>query len=123
MHVNTDGAVGVKIQEHILKTAVIKIWVYSIGTVHEASTEAEKGAYVMNYLRFAVASKSISAGWMKEEDIKNTLSNIFIRYSNAEHGGDWLLDQLALQEKVFRVTNTFSNIAKWMHKCLPKQSL
>lgn len=49
---------------------------------------------------------------MKEEDIKTALSNVFIRHSHAEHAGDWLLDQLALQEKVFGVTNTFSNIAK-----------
>lgn len=123
MHFNTDGAGGVKIHKHILKTAVINIWVYSIGTVHEASTEAEKDVYVMNYLRSASRLGVKSASWVKEEDIKNTLSNVFIRYSNAEHGGDWLLDQLALKEELSGVTNTFSNIAKWMHKWLSKQSL
>lgn len=81
--------------------------------------EAEKDAYVMNQLH----SELKSAVWVKEEDIKTALSNVFIRHSHAEHAGDWLLDQLALQEKVFGVTNTFSNIAKWMHKRLHKQSL
>ncbi len=53
MHFDKDGAIGVEIHEHIMKTAVINIWVYSIGAVHEESTEAEKDAYVMNYLRSA----------------------------------------------------------------------
>lgn len=50
---NRVGAIGVKIRGHILETAVINIRVYSIATAHEASTEAEKDAYVMNYLRSA----------------------------------------------------------------------
>lgn len=33
-----------------LKTAVINICIYSIAMVHEASVEAEKDAYIMNYL-------------------------------------------------------------------------
>lgn len=37
----------------MLKTAVINICVYSTGMVHEAGMEAEKDAYVMNYLRSA----------------------------------------------------------------------
>lgn len=75
--------------------------------VHEVSKQAEKDAYVMNYLYSAFCLEVKSACWVKEEDIKNALSNVFIRYSNAEHAGEWLLDQLALQEKVSRVTNTF----------------
>lgn len=54
MHLNYDGTIGLKIHTDILKTAVINMWVYSIGTVHEASKEAEKDAYVMNYLRSAL---------------------------------------------------------------------
>lgn len=66
----------------------------------------------MNYLRSAFCSELTPARRVKEENISNAASNRFTGYSDAEHGGEWLLDQLALQEKVFRVTETFSNTAK-----------
>lgn len=70
-HSDKDGAIGVKIHEHIMKTAVINIWVYSIGA-GPWGKHGGRERRLCNELPplCFFASELKSAGWVKEEDIK-----------------------------------------------------
>ena len=69
--------------------------------VHKPSRGVEREAYAINQHFSASASiEPKQPAVEKEEDIKIPASNVFIKYSNAWRGREWLPDELALQEKV-----------------------